>query len=82
MSTRRRSAPASFALGRRVEGDGAGVRALFAANDLRADALAPDLELLHGRCAERVARGEDHLLAVGAVRASRACRSSSSCRRR
>ena len=29
------------------------------------DALAPDLELLHGGRAERVARSEQHLLAVG-----------------
>src|SRR5579884_2046939 len=48
----------------RVEHDRARVRALLPAHELRADAAGPRGELLRGRGAERVRRGEDDTLAV------------------
>ncbi len=69
----------------RVDGvvdHGARVGALALADDLDAQALAPERELLDGGGAEGVARGEHHPLALLLVRAWRAWRSRSSCPRR
>ena len=54
--------------GHRVEDDRARVGALLVRDDLGADDLAPALELLDRRRAERVAGGDHDLLAVLAVR--------------
>jgi hypothetical protein len=52
----------------RVEYDGARVGALLVRDDIRADDLAPGLELFDGGGAKRVRGGDDDFLAVFAVR--------------
>src|SRR5579884_2943636 len=64
-------------LTRRLDGiisERRGVRALLARDDRAAEPLAPDLQLLDCRRAERIARGKQHLLSLARV-ARRACRS-------
>ena len=48
----------------RVVGDGGGVRPTLAADEFRACANGPDLELLLGRSAERVSRRDHDRVAV------------------
>jgi hypothetical protein len=62
----RTSTPRLLAALARIEGDGGGVAALLALDDLDAEAIGPDLELPDGAGAEGVARAEQD----GARRAS------------
>ena len=66
----------------RVEHDRAGIGAFLAAHELAAGALGPEPELIGGRGAERVGRREHDPAARRRPAAPRACRSSSSSRRR
>ena len=62
-----------------VEHDPGGVAAFLAADDRRADAVAPDLQLLDRRGAEGVAGGEQDAIVLLLQPVARACRSWSSC---
>ncbi len=73
-------AAVGLGLGQGVEGEAGGVGALGAGHHRRADALAPDLELLDGGGAEGVAGGERDGLPGGCGSGRRACRWWWSCR--
>ena len=64
VSTISMSNPRALARLAGIMGHGGGVAALLVLDDLAADALAPDGQLLHGGGAEGVARRHHHFLAV------------------